>query len=56
MTDFSSRRGFLGPALGAGAALFVAGRTRSVLEGWELAEQIIDTGRAAAKLEELQVK
>jgi len=39
--------------LNAGAALFVAGRTRSITEGWELASAVIDSGQAAAKLEEL---
>lgn len=39
--------------LNAGAALFVAGRSRSVLEGWELAAEIIADGRALAKLREL---
>jgi len=36
--------------LNAGAALFVAGRTRSMSEGWELAADVIDSGAAAAKL------
>lgn len=40
--------------LNAAAALFVAERTRSMAEGWELAAETIDTGRAAAKLAELQ--
>jgi anthranilate phosphoribosyltransferase len=35
------------------AALFVAGQTRSLAEGWDLAGQIIDSGQAKAKLEEL---
>ena len=39
--------------LNAGAALFVAGRTRSIAEGWDLAAETIDSGRAAAKLAEL---
>jgi anthranilate phosphoribosyltransferase len=39
--------------LNAGAALFVAGRSRSVLEGWELAAKLIDSGVAQSKLEEL---
>jgi anthranilate phosphoribosyltransferase len=39
--------------LNAAAALFVAGKSRSLLEGWELAEQLIDRGEAAAKLREL---
>ena len=36
--------------LNAGAALFVAGRVRSIGEGWELAGQVIDGGQAQAKL------
>ena len=39
--------------LNAGAALFVAGRTRSIAEGWDLAAETIDSGRAAAKLADL---
>ncbi len=39
--------------LNAGAALFVAGRTKSVSEGWELAAELLSNGRANAKLEEL---
>jgi anthranilate phosphoribosyltransferase len=39
--------------LNAGAALFVGGRTRSVLEGWDLAAELIDSGLAFAKLKEL---
>lgn len=39
--------------LNAGAALLVAGRIRSISEGWELAAQIIDAGQAEAKLKEL---
>jgi anthranilate phosphoribosyltransferase len=39
--------------LNAAAALFVAGRARSIMEGWELAAELIDSGRAQAKLEEL---
>jgi anthranilate phosphoribosyltransferase len=42
--------------LNAAAALFVADRTRSLAEGWELAAETIDGGRARAKLEELQGK
>lgn len=39
--------------LNAAAALFVAGQTKSLMEGWDLAAQIIDTGKAKAKLAEL---
>ena len=39
--------------LNAGAALFVAGKTKSLAEGWELAAETIDSGRAKTKLEEL---
>lgn len=39
--------------LNAGAALFVAGKTASMADGWELAEEVIDSGAARAKLAEL---
>jgi anthranilate phosphoribosyltransferase len=39
--------------LNAAAALLVAGKSRSLIEGWELAASVIDSGRAAAKLEAL---
>ncbi len=39
--------------LNAGAALFVAGRSRTLMDGWELAREVIESGRAGAKLEEL---
>jgi anthranilate phosphoribosyltransferase len=39
--------------LNAAAALFVAEKSRSLAEGWERAAQIIDSGKARAKLEEL---
>lgn len=39
--------------LNASAALFVAGKARSMGEGWELAASVIDAGRAEAKLKEL---
>jgi len=40
--------------LNAAAALFVAGRARSLTEGWDLAGTIIDSGQARRKLEQLQ--
>jgi anthranilate phosphoribosyltransferase len=39
--------------LNAAAALFVADRTNSLVKGWELAGEVIDSGRADAKLAEL---
>ena len=39
--------------LNAGAALFVAGRVRSIGEGWALAAQVIDGGQAHVKLTQL---
>ena len=39
--------------LNAGAALFVAGNAKSLAEGWDLAAETIDNGRAKAKLAEL---
>lgn len=39
--------------LNSGAALFIAGRVRNLGEGWEAAAELIDSGRAQAKLEEL---
>ncbi|HEX5399041.1 MAG TPA: anthranilate phosphoribosyltransferase [Verrucomicrobiae bacterium] len=39
--------------LNAGAGLFVAGRTKSLAEGWELATVTIDSGQAGQKLAEL---
>lgn len=39
--------------LNAGAALFVAGRARSIGDGWDVAGQLIDDGTAKAKLREL---
>jgi anthranilate phosphoribosyltransferase len=39
--------------LNAGAALFVSGKAKSLIEGWELAEATIDSGAAQAKLAEL---
>jgi anthranilate phosphoribosyltransferase len=39
--------------LNAAAALFVAGKERSLAEGWDLAIETIDGGKAKAKLEDL---
>ncbi len=39
--------------LNAGAALFVAGKAKSVIAGWDLAAATIASGKAAAKLAEL---
>ncbi len=39
--------------LNAAAALFIAGKTKSQAEGWDLAGEMIDDGRASAKLAEL---
>ena len=40
--------------LNAAAALFVAGRTKSLIAGWDLAVESIDSGKAEARLKELQ--
>jgi anthranilate phosphoribosyltransferase len=42
--------------LNASAALFVAGKVRSMGEGWELAVTVIDNGLAEAKLRELAAR
>jgi anthranilate phosphoribosyltransferase len=39
--------------LNAAAALHVAGRVKSLIEGWELAGETIDSGKAATKLKDL---
>lgn len=39
--------------LNAGAALLTAGQARSITEGWELAGEVIDSGRALRKLRDL---
>jgi anthranilate phosphoribosyltransferase len=39
--------------LNTGAALFVAGEAKSMTEGWDLAAEVLESGRAQAKLEEL---
>lgn len=41
--------------LNAAAGLFVAGQSSSLLEGWESAAKLIDTGAASAKLGSLGV-
>jgi anthranilate phosphoribosyltransferase len=40
--------------LNAAAGLFVAGRVKTLIEGWELAARIIDRGAAIEKLESLR--
>jgi anthranilate phosphoribosyltransferase len=40
--------------LNAGAALCVAGKAGSILDGWNLAADLIDSGKAAQKLEDLR--
>jgi anthranilate phosphoribosyltransferase len=39
--------------LNSAAALFVAGRVRAIAEGWDLAAELIDSGKARKKLESL---
>jgi len=39
--------------LNCAAALFVAEKAKSLTEGWELAAELLDSGRALAKLEQL---
>jgi anthranilate phosphoribosyltransferase len=39
--------------LNAAAALFVAGKTKSLAVGWELAVDLIDSGKASQKLKDL---
>jgi len=39
--------------LNSAAALFVAGKTKSLVEGWDVATGLIDSGKARAKLKEL---
>jgi anthranilate phosphoribosyltransferase len=39
--------------LNSAAALFVAGLSRSLMEGWEHASEVIDSGRAKRKLQDL---
>jgi anthranilate phosphoribosyltransferase len=40
--------------LNSAAALFVAGQARSLIEGWDLAARVIDSGQAWRKFEELR--
>jgi len=40
--------------LNTAAALFVAGRTRSLSEGWDTAAAVLESGQAFAKLQELR--
>jgi anthranilate phosphoribosyltransferase len=40
--------------LNAGAALFVAAKVKSLSEGWFFAAELIDSGKALAKLESLR--
>jgi len=42
--------------LNAAAALFIASRAKSLVEGWELAAGLLDSGAARAKLEELRTR
>lgn len=42
--------------LNAAAALFVAGQARSLMDGWDAAGKLIDSGAAIAKLEALRQK
>jgi anthranilate phosphoribosyltransferase len=39
--------------LNAAAALFIAGQVRTLIDGWERAAEVIDSGQAFAKLQEL---
>jgi anthranilate phosphoribosyltransferase len=39
--------------LNAAAALFVANKTSSMMDGWDLATDVIDSGQAMRKLQEL---
>ena len=50
-TDRGPRRDAV--LLNASAALFVAGNVRSMVDGWERAQKVIDSGLAEAKLKQL---
>ena len=41
--------------LNAGAAIYIAGRTKTMQEGIELAARLIDDGKALAKTREVQL-
>jgi len=41
--------------LNAAAALFIAGQVRTLTEGWDRAADVIDSGQAFAKLQELSI-
>ena len=50
-TDLGPKRDAV--LLNASAALFVAGKSRTMIDGWALAAELIDSGQAMRKLEEL---
>ena len=39
--------------LNAGAALYIGGKAETIQDGVKLAEELLDSGKAAAKLEEV---
>ena len=53
LADLTAWAGRLGWTALAAAALFVAGKTKSLMDGWSLATETIDSGLAQAKLAEL---
>jgi len=42
--------------INAAAALFVSGQSRTLLDGWELAAELIDSGRVTRKMQDLSAK
>jgi anthranilate phosphoribosyltransferase len=42
--------------INAAAALFISCRTRTLIEGWDLAAELIDSGQAGRKLAELATR
>ena len=42
--------------LNAAAALFVAGKVRSLIDGWSMAAELIDSGKAGQKLSDLATR